>query len=268
MHGNFGVTALHCAKDVPLLNLLLSYGANPYAIDQEGYSVSDWAAAAKREDIAAVLKELEDSALGRADPRRPPSNLSEFCSTLEPVEIYAHTTKARGKYYGRFGSQLIHIMVFSSSAWDESDVSYEDILRAMSEAHDSYRPATFMNVLVDMADASNADIVRQFGMSNVKSPTIRALTFARSGPDSIRGGATLCGQSIPDFDFEYGSASSYLRFAKELEEVVLAPTVTVRPHMDMDEEGRDLASQVGSGKPCHYACAHTAPSRGSTVPRM
>ena len=59
--------------DVSLLNLLLSHGANPYAIDQEGYTVSDWAAAAKREDVVAVLKALEDSAVGRADPRRPVS---------------------------------------------------------------------------------------------------------------------------------------------------------------------------------------------------
>ena len=258
VHGNFGITALHCAKDVSLLNLLLSHGANPYAIDQEGYSVSDWAVAAKREDVVAVLNALEDSALGRADPRRPPSSLAEFCNTLAPVEVYSHTAKARGKYYGRFGSQLIHIMVFFSSAWDASDVSYDDVLAAMTEAHDSYRPATFLNVLVDMADASNADIVRQFGMHNAKSATIRALNFDRSASDSMRGATTLCGQSIPDFDFDYGSAESYVRFAKKLEEVALAPTVTVRPHVDMDEQGTELAKMFGSGKfRCFNSSART-----------
>lgn len=267
VHGNFGITALHCAKDVSLLNLLLSHGANPYAIDQEGYSVSDWAVAAKREDVVAVLTALEDSASGRADPRRPPSNLSEFCATLEPVEIYEHTTKARGKYYGRFGSQLIHIMVFFSSDWDEVDVSYEDALAAMAEAHDSYRPATFLNVLVDMADASNADIVRQFGMSNAKSPTIRALSFDRSGSDSTRGATTLCGQSIPDFDFDYGSAESYARFAKQLEEVALAPTVTVRPHMDIDEHGIEPPSMVRSGKSRRFNASSSA-THGSRQSHM
>ena len=256
VHGNFGITPLHCAKNVSVLNLLLGHGANPYAIDQEGYSVSDWAAAANRDEVVVVLTALQDSATGRADPRRPPANLVEFCSTLvEPVEKYAHTAQARGKYYGRFGSALIHIMVFHSSAWDQSsgaDSAYEDVLTAMTEAHSEYRPATFLNVLVDMADPSNADIVKQFGMSNAKIPTIRALSFERSDSTSTdstrRGVATLCGQSIPDFDFDFGEPTSYVRFATQLEEIALAPTVTVRPDVNMDGQGRELTRLGGSGK--------------------
>ena len=158
-------------------------------------------------------------------------------------------------------------MVFFSSDWDEVDVSYEDALAAMAEAHDSYRPATFLNVLVDMADASNADIVRQFGMSNAKSPTIRALSFDRSGSDSTRGATTLCGQSIPDFDFDYGSAESYARFAKQLEEVALAPTVTVRPHMDIDEHGIEPPSMVRSGKSRRFNASSSA-THGSRQSHM
>lgn len=253
VHSNFGITPLHLSKDVAVLNLLLARGANPWAVDQEGYSVQDWAGAAKRDELVAVLGSITESSKAKDDPRRPAANLAEFCRTLSPVEVYEHTSQARGRYFGRYGSELIHIIVFSSSKWTEESTpkpssepqaeeangtdrtglesatcAHEDVLTAMRGAYDTYRPATFMNVVVDIDDPSNSEIVRQFGMAKIKSPSVRALSFDRTGQ-----GTAMCDQSLPEFEFVHDDSESYTRFAKQLEEIALAPTVTVRPEAHM-----------------------------------
>ena len=225
-HGNFGHSPLHTARDTQVMDLLLGSGANAFAVDREGYTCKEWATAAGRTEVAVRLGTLQKSAKGQQAGAA--ASLAEFVRTLRPVEVY--DPEERPRFFGRFGSQLIHIMVFSSSAWtEESDpVRHDDVVEAMSAAFETYREATFINVLVDLDAPENADIVRQFGMTAATEPRVRALVFDRSDE-----GPTRCDQSIPDFQFDYSKPESYSRFAKQLEDVALAPVVTVRPDYEV-----------------------------------